>query len=69
MTCDVYCNIDRIDGHISVGYVKGYFIKVGVMSDPTDFNTFEEVTVLSPQTTTDWEQFFVSFGSYTGTGT
>ena len=46
-----------------------YFIKVGVMSDPTDFNTFEEVTVLSPQTTTDWEQFFVSFGSYTGTGT
>jgi hypothetical protein len=48
---------------------NNYFIKVGVLSDLTDFNTFEEVAVLSPQTTNDWEQFFVSFGNYTGTGT
>ena len=46
-----------------------YFIKVGIMSDPTDFSTFEEVAVLSPQATNSWEQFFVSFGNYTGTGT
>ena len=46
-----------------------YSIKVGVMSNPADFNTFEEVTTLSPQATDSWEQFYVPMNSYTGTGT
>ena len=46
-----------------------YSIKVGVMSDPNDFTTFEEVSTLTPQATDTWEQFYVPMSSYTGTGT
>ena len=46
-----------------------YFIKVGVMSDPQDYTTFEEVAELTPLTNSAWEEFHVPFNNYTGNGT
>lgn len=48
---------------------NNYSLKVGVMSDPTNISTFEEVVTLTPSATGNWEQFFVPFGNYTGAGT
>ena len=42
--------------------------KVGVMTDPEDATTFTEVATFTP-TSTEYEQFTVPFGSYTGNGT
>ena len=46
-----------------------WFIKVGVMSDPQDYTTFEEVAELTPLTNSAWEEFHVPFNNYTGNGT
>ena len=45
-----------------------YAIKVGVMTDPEDFNTFTEVATVSPTATSSWEMFEVPLSSYEGTG-
>ena len=45
-----------------------YFVKVGVMTDPEDFNTFTEVATLSPSATSTWEMLEVPLNSYTGSG-
>ncbi len=45
-----------------------YHLKVGVMSDPNDINTFVEITDLSPSATSSWEEFNVDFDTYTGNG-
>ena len=41
---------------------------VGVMTDPTDANTFTEMATFAPTTTT-YEQYTVAFNSYSGEGT
>ena len=41
--------------------------EVGVMSDPSDINSFVSVATVTVNTT-DWEQYVVSFANYTGTG-
>ena len=45
-----------------------YDLKVGVMSDPTDINTFELVATFTPSATSTWEERDVYFNNYTGTG-
>lgn len=47
---------------------SNYTIKVGVMTDPQDFNTFTEVAVVSPSATSTWEMFEVPLNNYEGTG-
>ena len=37
-------------------------INVGVMTDPTDWNTFQSVSTLQTDYTTNWQQFEVSLG-------
>lgn len=45
-----------------------YKIKVGVISNPEDYTTFEEVAEYSPIQTNVWEEFDCAFNNYTGTG-
>jgi len=45
-----------------------YHLKVGVMTDPNDKNTFVEIARVSPSATSTWETFKVDFYSYTGQG-
>jgi hypothetical protein len=45
-----------------------YHLKVGVMTDPSDKNSFVEVARVSPSATSVWEDFEVEFYNYTGTG-
>ena len=45
-----------------------YHLKVGVMTDPSDKNTFVEVARVSPSTTSSWQTFKIDFYSYTGQG-
>lgn len=47
---------------------SNYSIKVGVMTDPTDFNTFTEVETVSPAATSTWEMFEIPLSSYAGEG-
>ncbi|MDY0363004.1 MAG: choice-of-anchor J domain-containing protein, partial [Desulforegulaceae bacterium] len=46
-----------------------YNISVGVMSNPNDISTFNEIVNLSPSATSVWEDFEVSFAPYQGQGT
>ncbi len=44
-------------------------IQVGVMTDPTDVNTFVAVSTIAPASTpTEWIEKIVDFSNYTGTG-
>ena len=45
-----------------------YKLAVGVMSNPDDINTFVGLDTLTPSTTSVWENFSVTFDSYTGSG-
>ncbi|MBR5725562.1 MAG: fibronectin type III domain-containing protein [Muribaculaceae bacterium] len=45
-----------------------YVLKVGVMSDPNDINTFVLVSTITPMATGTWDEYDVYFNSYTGTG-
>ena len=45
-----------------------YHLKVGVMTDPNNKNSFVEVARVSPSATSSWEDFEVEFFNYTGTG-
>ena len=47
---------------------SNYAIKVGVMTDPTDYSTFTEVATVSPSAVSSWEMFEVPLNSYTGEG-
>ena len=52
-------------------FAKGlvsYRLKVGVMTDPTDFSTFEEVACVTPMRLNQWEQKEVLMDSYEGEG-
>ena len=44
-------------------------IDVGVMTNPSDTNTFELIQTCVPPLLSTWEEFEVSFASYTGQGT
>ena len=43
-------------------------LKVGVMTDPANVNTFTEVASVAPTTVSTWEPFEVPLSSYTGSG-
>ena len=45
-----------------------YVLKVGVMSDSSDINTFVPVATITPASTGTWDEYDVYFNSYTGTG-
>ena len=46
-----------------------YFIQVGVMSDPDDPNTFEQIgSNITPSATSTWERFEFNTSLYTGQG-
>ena len=47
---------------------QSYILKVGVMSDSSDINTFETVATLTPSAASTWEELDVYFSNYTGTG-
>ena len=47
---------------------SNYSIIVGVITDPTDINTFTAIDTVSPANTSVWELFEISLDSYTGTG-
>ena len=61
-------SIDSLQVSFAAYQMSSYSIKVGVMTDPTDFNTFTEVASLSPSTTNTWEMLEVPLNSYEGTG-
>ena len=42
--------------------------QVGVMTDPTDASTFQNVQTVNVQNVTTWQEFTVIFGNYTGPG-
>ncbi len=46
----------------------GYQIEVGIMSDPTDPNTFETLGYFSPSATSTWERTEIKSDAYAGTG-
>lgn len=52
--------------HISKDYESG--IKVGVMTDPNDFSTFEEVATVHVKDFCTFKRFTVYFDKYTGEG-
>ena len=43
-------------------------VRVGVMSDPTDFNTFQLLQTVSVSSDEDWESFDVPLTGYNGSG-
>lgn len=45
-----------------------YYVEVGIMTDPTDFSTFELLGSFTPTTTNTWEVADINTDSYTGTG-
>ena len=47
---------------------SNFSLRVGVMSDPEDFNTFTEVATLSPSAINTWEMFEVPLNGYEGSG-
>ncbi len=46
----------------------GYFIEVGIMSDPNDPNTFTLIDQVSPSSTNIWERFEINTADYSGNG-
>ena len=42
---------------------------VGVMTNPADVTTFSQIAEVVPTLSSAWEEFEISFSSYTGTGT
>ena len=45
-----------------------YFIEVGVMTNPNDYNTFELLGRLTPDTVSTWQELEITTENYTGTG-
>ena len=45
-----------------------YSINVGVMTDPNDFNTFEQIASVTPAALSTWELFEIPLRTYTGNG-
>lgn len=45
-----------------------YSINVGVMTDPNDFNTFEQIANVTPAALSTWELFEIPLRTYTGNG-
>lgn len=48
--------------------VSTYNITVGLISDPSNAATFDSITTLTPTALSTWQDFEVSFASYSGTG-
>ncbi|HNY62413.1 MAG TPA: fibronectin type III domain-containing protein [Bacteroidales bacterium] len=47
---------------------QGYQLEVGVMTDPTDINTFTLVGTAAPSLTNTHQEFEINFDTYVGTG-
>ena len=47
---------------------RDYWLKVGVMTDPTDYHTFTEVAEVTPSVLYDWEPIELPLTDYAGTG-
>ena len=47
---------------------QSYVLKVGVMSDSSDINTFVPVATFTPSAASTWEEKDVYFNTYSGTG-
>ena len=45
-----------------------YNIEVGIMTDPTDYSTFQPIGTFSPSTTSTWELAEINTNTYTGNG-
>ena len=45
-----------------------YFIEVGIMSNPYDYNTFELIGTVSPDTISTWRELSLTTNGYTGNG-
>ncbi|HJJ41778.1 MAG TPA: fibronectin type III domain-containing protein [Methanocorpusculum sp.] len=45
-----------------------YYIEVGIMTDPNDYNTFVPISSVTPSTVSHWELAEVYTNHYTGTG-
>jgi hypothetical protein len=45
-----------------------YFIEVGIMSNPYDYNSFELIGTLSPDTINTWQEMSLTTAGYTGNG-
>lgn len=66
----------KINGNISDYEVSfklrktsaAYKLEVGVMTNPNDVSTFVPLDTLSPQVSSEWENFLVSLAPYTGNG-
>ena len=43
-------------------------LQVGIMTDPTDLSTFQQVAVVTPSVLSQWEFFAVPLNTYTGNG-
>ena len=77
-TSSTYCIValPEIDSSIPVSSLEAIFrlykpditgeLQIGIMTDPLADSTFTLITTLSPSY--NWEEFEVSFNSYTGTG-
>ena len=45
-----------------------YYLEVGIMSDPTDYSTFEVLASCTPSVAGIWQNFEISTANYTGNG-
>ena len=45
-----------------------YFIEVGIMNNPYDYNSFELIGVVSPDTINKWRELSLTTAGYTGNG-
>ncbi len=52
----------------SSSYWNAQELAVGVMTDPMDINTFEQVALVKPSKATTWERVLVNFEEYKGNG-
>ena len=42
--------------------------QVGIMTDPTDYSTFQQVATVNVGNSTSWQEYITTFEDYTGTG-
>lgn len=64
---DMAASVDSLQVSFAMRYsTAGYGLKVGVMTDPSDFSTFTEVESVTLRSANNWEMFEIPFSSYTG---
>lgn len=62
-------DVDSLQVSFAMRYsTAGYGIKVGLMTDPSDFSTFTEVETVLLQTANNWEMFEIPLSGHAGQG-